>query len=293
MNNRPISEKRQKLIDEVNDSAINIGDSVAVKYESVHDYTPDSQKGKTESVVVTKILSKTIKVKHKDNSIYNKEYTISHDDIVSRNTLYIGENPFDERTDHVRSVNYDLGSVIFSLNILGEKDNMIEKYEIEGIPVKALNWNPYVYDKSGNKEYYQRDFVWSLEDKQTLVDSIYQGIDCGKILVRKRGWYELRAMAQRGEKELAFNDIVDGKQRLDAVRGFIQEEYVDSNGNSFGDLCHIAQIRFTNHQLLSYSELPEDSKDEDVIHQFLKLNFTGVLQSPEHIEFVKEIHSKF
>lgn len=99
-------------------------------------------------------------------------------------------------------------------------------------------------------------------------------------------------MQAKGETELSFNDIVDGKQRLNAARNFILGKYPDANGNYFADLSSYSQYKFTEHQLFTYAEMPEGTKDEDVLHQFLKLNFAGVPQSKEHIEFVKSLQSK-
>ena len=45
---------------------------------------------------------------------------------------------------------------------------------------------------NGKKSYYQRPLVWELEDKQLLIESIYNSVDCGKILIRLKGWEELR-----------------------------------------------------------------------------------------------------
>ena len=70
------------------------------------------------------------------------------------------------------------------------------------------------------------------------------------------------------------------------------DEFPDMHGNFYSDLSFMSQHKFTSHQLLSYAEMPEDSNDEDVIRQFLKLNFAGVPQSKEHIEFVKSLQSK-
>ena len=61
--------------------------------------------------------------------------------------------------------------------------------------------------------------------------------------------------------------------------------------NYFGDLSNYSQHKFTSHHLFSYAELPDNSKDIDIINQFLKLNFCGIPQSKEHIEFVKSINS--
>ena len=167
-----------------------------------------------------------------------------------------------------------------------------DEYKMGGVVINEVNWNPYVYNKTGEKEYYQRDFVWSIKDKQTLIDSIYNGVDCGKILVRLRSWDDLEKMAKNGEKELAFREIVDGKQRLDAIRGFIEGEYPDSNGKYYNDLSDYAQRRLVEHQLFSYAEMPKSTTDEEVIYQFLKMNFCGVPQSKQHIDFVKSLQNK-
>ena len=60
-------------------------------------------------------------------------------------------------------------------------------------------------------------------------------------------------------------------------------------GNYFDDLSKNAKSKFSNHQLFSYSELPEGTTDEEVLRQFLRLNFAGVPQSREHINFVKDL----
>ena len=281
---RTISDKRQKLIDELNTSEIKVGETIVA-------VLPDAyKKDDGVSLVVISKDGDSLLVKRSDSSIHNNEYTISVDDVEARDTRYIGANPFDETDDKVRPVAFTFESILFNLDILGNKrdSSNFEKYKMNGIVVKELNWNPYIY-KNDKKEYYQRDFVWSLKDNQRLIESIYQSIDCGKLLVRKRGWKELEQMAADGETELAFYDIVDGKQRLNAIREFMLGKFADLDGNFYSDLSAHSQWKLTDHQLFSYSELPEVSEDSSIIRQFLKLNFTGVEQSIEHINFVKSL----
>lgn len=221
-----------------------------------------------------------------DDSIYYKTYGYREPQLAKKgdwkkDTNDIGANPFPAERETVRNINFTLESVIHKLQRERE-------YEIKGIKIESCNWNPYIY-RDGKKEYYQRPFVWSIQDKQNLIESIYNGIDCGKILIRQRGWKELEGMAEKGETELAWNDIVDGKQRMNAILEFMDNKYPDQKANYYRDLSYIAQNRLTNHQLFSYSEMDENTKDEDVITQFLKLNFTGVPQSAEHINFVKSL----
>ena len=92
---------------------------------------------------------------------------------------------------------------------------------MNGKIVNELNWNPYIYNRDNIKEYYQRPFCWTLEDNQLLIESIYNGIECGRILVRLRGWKFLENLSTTDETELAFKDIVDGKQRLNAIKSFM------------------------------------------------------------------------
>jgi Protein of unknown function DUF262 len=197
-----------------------------------------------------------------------------------KNTHDIGNNPFPKTRERIGNINFQLSSIIFQLF----KE---DKYYIEGTKIESANFNPYVFI-NGEKKYYQRPFVWELENKQLLIESIYNNVDCGKILVRNRGWGELRVLQKDGH-ELAWKDVVDGKQRLNAIKEFLDGKFPDLYGNYYYDLSDSAQKRLEDHQLFSYSELPEGTKDEDVLRQFLRLNFCGVPQSKEHIKYVKSL----
>ena len=192
----------------------------------------------------------------------------------------IGADPFDKSFEKIQSINFQLESILFQLF----KE---DKYDIEGTPISASNFNPFVF-VNGEKKYYQRPLCWSLKDKQLLLESIYNNVDCGKIVVRNRGWEELRKLQKEGH-ELAWKDVIDGKQKLHAIKSFMDGDYPDLHGNYFEDLSEQAQRRLTNNQLISYSELPEKTTDEEVLKQFLRLNFSGVPQSQEHLDYIKSL----
>jgi len=282
-----ISEKKQALINAKNTSEFEVGETIGVKEGLVSSWTdkPD----RIVSATIKKVNKKTLIVESGEYRS-KKEYKINKTDVNNRNIRNIGANPFDEKFDSVRTVAYQLSSVIHSLDLTNDRRE--ENVRMNGVEVHELNWNPYVYDKDGNKQYYQRYFCWSLKDKQLLIESIYQKIDCGKILIRKHAWKKLEALAASGETELAFKDIVDGKQRMKTIQEFIFNEFPDMHGNYYADLSIEAQHRFTDHQLFSFAEMPESTTDEEVIYQFLKMNFTGVPQSQEHLDYVKEIGTK-
>ncbi len=197
-----------------------------------------------------------------------------------KSTRHIGNNPFPEERNRVQNINFQLDSILHCLFKAGD-------YNLDSVPIMEANFNPFVII-DGVKKYYQRPLVWELKDKQLLVESIYNEVDCGKILVRNRGWKELKELKDLGH-ELSFRDVVDGKQRICAVKEFIDNGFPDLHGNYYDDLSDLAQYRFTNHQLFSYSELSEKTSDEEVLNQFLRLNFSGVPQSQEHLDYVKSL----
>lgn len=282
-----ISDKKQKLYDKKLASYFVVGEIIVVPEKLVVSWT--ANKDKNVEAEIIEIDGDNLIVKNKDYSAYKNDilYTIKMTDVVTRNLWNVGANPFATRFDSVRTVAFELSSIIHTLDLT--HDRRKEPILMNGVEVKELNWNPYVFNKEGKKEYYQRDFCWSLQDKQLLIESIYNKIDCGKILIRTYSWKYLEKLANNGETELAFKDIVDGKQRMKTIEEFIHNKFPDMHGNYFADLSNEAQYEFSSHQLFSYAEMPESTTDEEVIYQFLKMNFTGVPQSPEHLEFVKEI----
>lgn len=280
------SKKKQQEIDKINNSPIKVGDIVGVRYNAFH--LNDSRikdNENTEQCVVLEIRKKGLIVKKKDSSVYKDGVQIKYDDVLYRNVLYAGANPFDEESNNIRSIAFTLQSILFNLNVLDEKEK--NEYTVNGIVIKELNWNPYVY-VNGEKKYYQRDFCWTLQDKQNLIQSIYLGVECGKIVVRYRDYRELEKLAEKGETELYFNDIVDGKQRLNALREFILNKFPDLDGNYYEDLSYNSQNLLINNQLLSFAEM-NDVTDEQVLKQFLRMNFSGIPQSIEHLNYIKSL----
>lgn len=266
-----ISEKKQLLIDEFVNTPLTIGEEVYI--ESISKYDPYK---------IEKIEGNIITVTHRHTT-----KVVNFSDVTTRlSTYYIGADPFQRKYKCITPVAYILKSLIHMFNLDDRKRDISN---IGGVDTMPVNWNPYVHLNDGTKKYYQRDFCWSLEDKQALIDSIYNGIGCGMVLVRLHSWAELEKLVKSGEKEISFIDIVDGKQRMDAIRGFINNEYTDSYGNYFADLSSNAQNDFSRHQLFSFAEMTESTTDDEVLFQFLKVNHAGKPQSKEHIDYVMSL----
>lgn len=207
-------------------------------------------------------------------------------DKLEKITYRIGYNPF-IKTDMINDVEYTLSSLINGFAMLGKN----REYKINDVPIKEVNYDPFVYVE-GKKEYYQRPLVWTLEYKQNLIESIYQNVECGRVLVRLRSYSQLEKMQKAGETELAFKDIVDGKQRMHTIKEFINNEWPDKDGRHYCELSDYAQRKFGDHKLFSYAEMPESTEDEAVLRQFLKTNINFYPQSPEHLAYVEKLYEK-
>ena len=278
------SKKKEALITEFKETPLTVGEVVIVTPSEFEQY---GSKTSTEAII-KEIDGDEVLIEFENYT--KRKYTtkINKSLINGRVGLRtVGANPFVEKYRNVRPVAYSMDSIIFTFELVEKRRE--EDWEIiPGFIAKEVNWNPFVYDKNGNKQYYQRGFVWTVEQKQRLIESIYKGISCGMILVRKRAWSELEKMAKNGETELFFTDIVDGKQRLNAIKEFLNDGFPDSYGNYFSDLSNYSQYKFTNHQLFQYAEM-ENVTDEETLFQFLKMNHEGVPQSKEHLDFVAKL----
>ena len=234
---------------------------------------------------------------HKDGSISIQEYGYGQRTKVKpedyrKSVYHVGANPFPNKpwNSKLRIIAFSLDSI---MGVCGyDRRKRIYKFDkINEVEVPEMNWNPFIVDKSGAEVVYQREFCWTLEQKQLLIESIYNSIDIGKIVVRSRSfdWVKKRVLAG---KQAAFKDIVDGKQRLNAIMGFINGDFSDLHGNKWMDLSDNAQNEFLNFQSIAYGEIGEDAADDDVKAIFLNVNFSGVQMSQEHIDFVKSIQLK-
>lgn len=204
----------------------------------------------------------------------------------------IGYDPFPaKRWDAaIRFSAYQLSNVLSSCGY----DYRSQEYQTEtinGVVVPELDWNPVLVNAEGVEVVYQRDFCWTLKDKQLLIDSIYNGIEIGKIVIRKRDWSYVENRIKAGKIEhTAFKDIVDGKQRLNALIEFTQDKFTDSHGYKFSDMSTTTKRKFMSYNTLSYGEIGEGATDEEVKTVFVNINFAGVPMSQDHIDFVKGIN---
>ncbi|MFA6199288.1 MAG: DUF262 domain-containing protein [Bacteroidales bacterium] len=252
---------KQELIEEYLKQPIKVGDTVEIKGLGRQD---KSQWGNIAKVTAV-LLDDSIKIKDSSDIFTKSDWR--------KWTHLIGANPFSKYDfeQNIRYIAFNLESILCQLRV------------IDGLKEPRVNWNPTVVDKEGNIIEYQRDFCWTTEQNQALIGSIYKRTHIGAILVRKR-WDDAK-------NDLVF-DIVDGKQRLNAIIQFYNNVYPDSQGNYFRDFSGRAQRDFEDFSKLSFGEIGEGITDQQVIEIFLNINTAGVKMDESHLEKVKLISEK-
>ena len=123
---------------------------------------------------------------------------------------------------------------------------------------------------------YQRDFVWSKEQKVALIDSIFRNIEIGKFSFIKKDY----------SNDL-FYEILDGKQRLTALREFYENRFTYKD-KTFDELGFRDQIWFKNFNI-SWGETEEPEDRKRIYAYFCKLNTAGQPMDPEHLEKIKKM----
>lgn len=290
---------RNKMIEEFLSTDIQVGEPVSFKTE-VEDWVYNKKK-KSEmvksvkefgfmhsSVVSVDKENQTVKVK-----VFNRDYKFEKDipmSEITRDVRRIGVIPAPLKED---SWNKRCRVTGLSLNFLismlkEERKNFLHKDD-ENYP-DELNFNPYIIDKDGKKIYYQRDYCWSVEDEQLFIESIYNDLDCGKIVLRKNDISKVFDAKENGENDVCFYDVIDGKQRLNTLRRFINDEFCDLHGNYWSDFSVWAQRNFEEKNCITILEMETGATDKDVIKVFLNVNFSGKPMSKEHIDFVRGLY---
>jgi hypothetical protein len=146
---------------------------------------------------------------------------------------------------------------------------------------------------------YQRGYVWSLADQESLIDSIFNRINIGSIIFSRHSGYlhdnsteTVKYINLDGEEVeiLRSRDytaaVIDGQQRLTTIWRFVTNQFA-YKGYHWRNLSFHDQNDFTN-TLLSTRTFDEDSVPyEDVLRMFIKVN-KGVPQDDTHLDGVKQ-----
>lgn len=156
--------------------------------------------------------------------------------------------------------------------------NQNVKINFNNSMIKSLIHKYYAFGVDMNPEY-QRGYVWELEDKQLLIDSIFNNIDIGKfafIYLDDKKW------AETGNGY----EILDGKQRLSTIIEFYENRF-PYNGVYYNDLSAKDKNVFLNHHIVQGEVREADRKA--VLKYFLMLNRTGKSMDKSQLDKIEKM----
>lgn len=125
---------------------------------------------------------------------------------------------------------------------------------------------------------YQRDFVWTDEDRERLVESVFDNVEIGKFVYVK--------LPFKGVDSPEY-EILDGKQRLSALVDFYLNKF-PCRGRFFNELSANDRRWFRNFGV-SVADCREEMSEEQKLRYFLMLNVSGHVMKEKHLNKVRKM----
>lgn len=128
---------------------------------------------------------------------------------------------------------------------------------------------------------YQRELVWTLEQKENLIKSILYGNPIGDFLFKKE--FAKDEKGRINTLNISWS-IIDGQQRINAIREFFTNKF-EVDGKCFKDLKYWDARTFLDVDVSVISV--QDITIEEEIEIYLNRNCGGTNHTKEEIEKVK------
>jgi len=261
---------KEELIQEVLDAPIRIGEVV---------------KNGDRKYTVEKIEDDMV---HLKSGTYSKAIYTKVNFIKLRDIYNIGHNPIKDYVE-LKNIGFPLNNIFYLIEKSRKEREVYFNEYVEG-GIENTNFNPYVILENGEKFYYQRDLCWNLEHKQNLINSLYRGLDLGRVIIYERTYEEVERQLKKGNLETCFYDVIDGKQRLNTLIEWKNNKFPDSNGYYFKDLSMVAQRTLLSSTNLGFFKI-ETNRIEDILKVFLNNVVAGVPMDVNHVNKVQEVYN--
>lgn len=125
---------------------------------------------------------------------------------------------------------------------------------------------------------YQREIVWTHDQKIELLDSIFSGLDIGKFVFINIPY---------GKGDYGY-EILDGKQRLSTILEFYNDEWT-YKGYYYSELSPMLKYKFEGLSV-SVAEMRDDvATEKNILEYFIRLNKTGTPMDREHLQRVEKM----
>jgi len=233
-----------------------------------------------------------------NGKIYRTDYQLSYDRDALRKFKMNGQEP-----PVRRATRYDWWYKIHKTECF-DKDapEMFAEYlpgQIRTIDISSLVYKM-AHDGIVCDPRYQRGFVWDEENQVALIDSIFNRINIGSLVISRHLGYNYEGSTNKNhyinldgddvyvpEEHDYTSAVIDGQQRMTTIWKFYTNQF-KYRGRYFEELNMHDQFNFTNSQI-SLREFDNDSVPyKDVLRIFILVN-RGVPQDEEHLnEIIKQ-----
>jgi Protein of unknown function DUF262 len=152
------------------------------------------------------------------------------------------------------------------------------------MPIEVLLREPLLPPREGERTLlcwvlppWQRPEVWSNERKVAYIEGIFLGFGTGTYVVHESDWAEDGAKPMSGW-------LIDGQQRMTAIRDFVQDNLTIFDGLRFSSLSVADQrIRFLSVVFPSV-ELEYRPDEQRLKEIYLRMNFGGVPHTEQDLQ---------
>ena len=141
-----------------------------------------------------------------------------------------------------------------------------------------------LYEDEGFIPAFQRDLVWTLEQKQNLILSILDNIPIGIFYTNRVNMLDKDGNGLSTMRNLD-TILYDGQQRFTAIKEFLAGAFpIPYNGESL--YIHDFDKSLKNHILQSLVQVAETSFEnyEDLVNYYIKINRGGTFHTQEDIQ---------
>lgn len=159
------------------------------------------------------------------------------------------------------------------------RDSALARLHYSNRSVYSLLCYQYLFGVDFNPDY-QRGEVWDDDDRQKLLDSLFNGRDIGRFVFKELPYTRI-------EKDRCYYEIVDGKQRMLTLLAYFENRF-PYKGVYYNDLSSKDKDWLMNAPI-GVAEINQSATRAEVLEVFLALNEGGKPVAKEILDHAREL----
>lgn len=135
---------------------------------------------------------------------------------------------------------------------------------------------------------YQRGLVWTKKQKQNLIMSILMGNPIGDFVFGRKSLKDSKGIISDLKIEWT---VIDGQQRLNAIKEFVGNKFPLSDGKYFRDMKYWDVRTFLNSYKINALHISDLTYDQEV-EVYWNRNFGGTAHSRAELDRIKKLREE-